>query len=337
MVTIEMVKRSLPSRPRKAVVFWAFIALLIGGAGFAFWMVMKFVPSFMASWSDITWTMMGINYNLRGFLLDFGLPLGQFVTFFIAWVLCNVIVNYRFFYFLFSLPSTLAAVVLIVAGILLIAQPLHQYIPSNAKIIPLVEKGFQYGCMGYAAFMLLFCFIALFYNHTHPPKYNRIYKLRKMRIRLSKSWSEKRRVRKLFYYYYKKGRCKELIGLLVEPYLPVDSELELIPEAIYYMKLAGGDANAEIKGVEIEAALASGGPKAARELYARTLQELEMARNGDLSFLNRGSGDTKIEYVTNSPTVIIKKVPVYMKRRKKRKKVDNRPIDDPLWSPDEIQ
>ena len=301
---------------------------------------MKFVPSFMASWNDIKWTMMGNEYVLRPFLVDLALPVGQLVTCFVAWVLCNVITNYRLFYLLFSLPATIVAFVLVLLFVALLITPIHQYIPQKDRILPIAEKAYFYGCIGYAAFMLLFSFIALFYNHTYPLKYGRLYHLRKARIRLSKSWSERGRVRREFYSFYKKRKYKELIGLLVEPYLPVDSTLELIPEAIYYMKLNAGDANSEIKAVEIDQALESGGALAARLVYQRALEELALARQGDLSFLKRGGktivmqNNGQVDQEAAAPVVIVKQVPVYV--RPKKKKPDTRPIDYPLWSPDEI-
>ncbi len=327
MVTIEMVKRSLPSRPRKAVVFWAFVAFVIGAAGFAFWLALKFVPTLLPNLADTKWTMMQTEYDLRSFLVDWAMPMGMLVFFFVAWVLAQVITNYRLFYLLFALPSTIVAIALVLAGIVLIITPVHSYIPNSTTILKWVRLGYTYGAMGYAGLLLLFSFIALFYNHTYPPKYGRIYHLKKARIRLSKSGSERRRVKKDFYKFYKKGKCKELIGLLVEPYLEKESTLELIPEAIYYMKLNGGDANGEIKGYEIDAALKQHGDAGARDVYQQTLVDLESARNGDLSFLERGTAE---------PQIIIKKVPVPVAKPTKPK-VDTRPIDDPLWAPDEIK
>lgn len=326
MVTIEMVKRSLPSRPRKAVVFWAFVAFIIGAAGLGFWLAMKFVPTFLAQLSETKWTMMQVDYDLRSFLVDWAMPMGMLVFFFVAWVLAQVITNYRLFYLLFALPSTLIAIALVLCGIVLIITPIHQYIPNSATILKFVRMGYTYGAMGYGGLLLLFSIIALFYNHTYPPKYGRIYHLKKARIRLSKDGAERRRVKKQFYTFYKKGKCKELIGLLVEPYLEKESTLELIPEAIYYMKLHGGDANGEIKGYEIDAAIKERGDAGARDVYQQTLTDLESARNGDLTFLQRGTAE---------PQIIIKKVPVPV--AKPKPKVDTRPINDPLWSPDEIK
>lgn len=321
MVTVEVIRKSHKSRPRKAVVFWAFIGFLLAAGGLAFLLALKYVPTFLANLSEQTFNLMGVERDWRSFLIDFVLPAGQIITCFVAAVLCGAVASYRAFYLLFSIPSGFLIFAIIVTGLFNFLTPIHQFIPQIDMILKYTKPVFEYCAIGFGGLMTFFCFIALFYNHTYPLKYGRIYHLRKTRLRLAKSGEERHRVRRDFYKFYKECKAKELIGLLVEPYLPVDSELELIPEAFYYMKLNGGDANGEIKGYELEAARHTSEAEA-RAVYARTLEELEMAKNGDLSFLKRG--ETQIIYKPMGPA------------KPKPKPIDTRPINDPLWSPEEI-
>lgn len=347
MVTIEMIKKSWKSRPRKAVVFWAFVDLLIAAGGLGFWLVMKFVPSFLANLNDTVFNLMGTDWTLREFMVTFILPWGMMATCLPAWIFAQVVSKYRAAYLWFAIPSSFIVIIYVLCGIFMLITPVHAFLPASILniLLKVCGYGFTYGAMGYAGFMIFCCFLGLFYNVCPPLKYSRIYALRRLRIKHAKDGADRRYVKREFYRLYKKNKAEELLGLLVEPYLPRDSQLELIPEATYYMKIHGGNASGEIKAYEIENGLKQTEAEA-RNIYNQTLEDLESARNGDLSFLARGGGE---------PKIIIKEVPVPVKggkpndklpkpqgaekpaKPKKLKKKKHKPIsDDPLWSPDQI-
>ena len=349
MVTIATIKKSIPSRPRKAVVFWAWVCLLIAGAGFGLWLGMKFVPTLLADLADRPVNILGEESNFRVLLVDIILPFGQFVFFFPAYILLCTVANFRAFYLLFSIPATILAVGVWGVGAIAILVPkiemASRFIP--ARLVNLCVKFFPYTVMGWCGFMLFFLLLGIFYNVSHPIAYGAIYRLRSKRIRLSKDGKEKRRVKKLFYKYYKKGQCQELLGLLVEPYLTKEYEGKLPPEATYFMKLNVGNVFSEGVNIKIDSLLKENKEVEARDIYIKQVENREKARNGDFSYLNGGGTVKEAE-----PKVIVKKVKVYVhddgtidedphgKKHKKtgepEPKVDKRPIDDPLWSPEEI-
>ena len=348
MVTIEMIKKSWKSRPRKAVVFWAFVDMLFAAGGLAFWLIMKYVPSFLAVLNDTTFNLMGTDWTLREFMIAFILPWGMMVTCLPAWIFSQVVSKYRAAYLWFAIPSAFIVIAYVLCGIFMLITPVHEFLPESIRnlLIKICGYGFTYGAMGYAGFMTFCCFLGLFYNVCPPLKYSRIYTLRRLRLKHAKDGSDRRFVKREFYHLYKKNKAEELLGLLVAPYLPRDSQLELIPEAVYYMKIHGGNASGEIKAYELENGLKQTEGEA-RNIYNQTMDDLESARNGDLSFLARGGGE---------PKIIIKEVPVPadggkkkkktklpkpksekpVKPKKVKKKKHKQPSDDPLWGPDQI-
>ena len=217
MVTIEILKKSQRSRPRKWVPIVSLIFLLISLVALLYYLVFLF-PDLEISKSilktlpaeDIT---IGDGaYPWPSALQLFFLPYGFVGLNLITLIICGKICNYRPIYWLLGW----ILVVAYIAEFLLTAfVSLYYFVPTirdwlnnvlPAETLGMIVTIHVYVVIGMTAGLILLMVFFLFYNINYPGKYEAIYDLLKKRLKSFELYDDRLAYKKRFYTDYKYGR-----------------------------------------------------------------------------------------------------------------------------------
>ena len=106
----------------------------------------------------------------------------------------------------------------------------------NADVMELLSRIYLYCTYAYLGTFLLLALISLFDPLLIAPRYNEIYKLRRLLLSVSPKPSE---AKKAYNRLYRKKKYAELLELLYSPYLDSSSSRPLTPGAAEYIAYSG--------------------------------------------------------------------------------------------------
>ena len=214
MVTIEVLQKSQPTRPRKWIPVVCFIMLILTLAGAALmtvylfpnWAisqkVLSFLPNKAMSIGKIT--------SLKELMTITIVPGGLILIDLFALIFTAKMCKYRRVYWWFGwvmIVGFIATVLLTIFFNLYYLVPMIANFIDKipASIFNLLRRLFRYGVLACTAAFALVMLFGVFYNVNYPAKYEEIYALRKDRLKSYETGSERSAYRKRFYQDYKNG------------------------------------------------------------------------------------------------------------------------------------
>lgn len=225
MVTIEVLQKSQNTRPRKWIPVFCFIMLLITalGAGLqALYLIpdkaiaRKFLDllpqiGFVFKNGDVSYTITFEQFT--GFCI---LPVALLLVNLINMIVAVKICKYRRAYWWLGWMLIAAFIVMVIYVAFMNLYYLVPFIQNlihkmPERILNLTIKLFYYAAAGYTVLYLLFLLLGIFYNVNYPSKYERIYDLRKKRIKAYTNIDERSAYKKRFYEDYRVGNWDNML------------------------------------------------------------------------------------------------------------------------------
>ncbi len=228
MVTIEVLRKSQPTRPRKWIPVVCFIMFVITAlcAGFQALYILggtDFAKKILAKLPNLVFVFGGKYQRtfaeVTGFCFSPALLLVvNLVSLFIIKKICGFRKNYWILGWLLFLSFFVFLLLTIFMDLYYMVPFLGQFydkIPAN--VMKILVTVFYYGTPIYSALFALFYFICIFYNVNYPAKYERIYELRKRRIKAYTDLDQRSAYKKRFYEDYRIGNFEEMLYELHSP------------------------------------------------------------------------------------------------------------------------
>lgn len=215
LVTIETLKESQPTRPRKWIPVVAFIGFLLcvfSGLGYMaiLYPDVPIFASIIALIPNLVTTISGVQYSLLFLLQILFVPAGIFGLCLILMIFAGRICSFRrAFWWL----GAFMVIALIAQPLFVVFWSLYNFAPAMAGIfanIPAQVRDILLQVYGYLNFGMpflfaVFWFFCLFYNVVHPMKYEEIYSLRTARLKACRNTDERIAYKQRFYDDYRKG------------------------------------------------------------------------------------------------------------------------------------
>ena len=234
MVTVELLQKSQPTRPRKWIPVACFIMLILTLAVTAA-MALFLFPNLGISKmilgkipdKALNIGMIDSLYKLIGFVI---IPAAAAFVNLFALIFSIKMCKYRRAYWWFGWILIVAYVVMVLLTVLFVLYYMVPFLTNlinkiPANILNLLEKAFRFGTAGYGALFALVMLFGLFYNVNYPAKYEEIYTLRKQRIKSFRDGSDRSAYRKRFYKDYKKGNWTSMmLDLHYKAFIPDSME-----------------------------------------------------------------------------------------------------------------
>ena len=288
MVTIEILKQSQRTRPRKWVrnygIFF-FIVMLV----FAILLGGRLLPSFpIATWlNQYKVTFLGYTYWMYDFLCYLVLPIALWVVGFFPLILAAKMGKYRRPYLILFVPAMVIHILYLIA---MVYGFLHTYVPAISqfvdKYVPLwitnlVATITIYVGIGLAVWYTIICFFAMIYNKNYPAKYEDIYAHRKARLKSIRNLDERVAYKQRFYDDYREGNWDSMMIDLHYNSIYNESNDPIPDDAYEFLKYMNGKNETTIKSAILDQYRSEGRNSEIRAIYQKTeLKEDRITRGG---------------------------------------------------------
>ena len=343
MVTIEILEKSQPTRPRKWIPVFAVIAFLINLA-LGLFMLSFWIPDFALfkamheAIPAYTFVIDTHSYSLLQLLMAVFVPAGTAVLGLVFIIVCCKICGFRHAYWwlgVFLLIGYIALVLFVIFYALFYFVPVmtNWFNGIPADILNILGTVYAYLCLIWPLAMAFFYFLCFFYNLSYPGKYEAIYELRRRRLKSFRTTDERIEYRNRFYRDYKKGNWISMMLDLHFESLSRDSTAPMSKDAydflVYYANLCDDTVNRAV----FDAYASEGRYYEVRRIFHDMKDKSET--------INRGANIVLPHYVPEKP----KKKPL-PKKAETPKRVDpplkpadyKTPANDRVktWTPDDI-
>ena len=259
MVTIEILKQSQRTRPRKWVrnfgwiFIWPMIAILMIMLG-------TIIPNYFLNGiiNQFDVDFFGHPYKMMDFLQYLIIPATLWVVGFFPLALSQKMGKYRHPYWLLFIPAVIVTIVYPL-GLLFIY--LHDFVPTltdlmnrfiPAQVFAIVNMVLQYVGIGLPILYIVVCIFAIIYNVNYPAKYEDIYHLRKERILSFDRLDERSAYRKRFYEDYKRGNWDSMMFDLHYASLQGASNEPMRDDAYEFLRYVNGRNEDHIHGAILD-------------------------------------------------------------------------------------
>ena len=238
MVTKDLLHMARRSRPKAAIPVFGFIFLLLFLIGPIAKLLLGEVEYLDSLYRSLTLNIhiegfIEHSYNIYDLMPDYGYIVlsapGAFLLFVFSCFLAYRKAPYGFLIALEVLSSL--AVYGLMATILLAPDGM-----INADVMDLLSRIYLYCTYAYLGTFLLLALISLFDPLLIAPRYQEIYKLRRLLLSVSPKPSE---AKKAYNRLFRKKKYAELLELLYSPYLDSSSSRPLTPGAAEYIAYSG--------------------------------------------------------------------------------------------------
>lgn len=228
MVTEAVLKHSQKGRPRKWIPWVCLFMFLLSGLFGGYYLLLVFndndfsrmlismLPQFEMMVGEYLFT------SIEAFVYFF-LPMASPLVLLLPFIFSMMLCHYRGVYWWFgALILIFGIAVPVFSGVyagFLIFPLLRQMAEGNPLLAMIFGYGTVYGNIGLPFLYALFMLFGVFYNVNYPSKYERIYELRRKRIKSLHGYDERAAYKKRFYLDYKYGRWDPMMYELFAYYL----------------------------------------------------------------------------------------------------------------------
>ena len=336
MVSLDLLKKSQISRPRKPVVALGIISV---------WFIM--IPTLLYIWLLVPnsalfneWAVHGsINpaLSLSVFMTQVGFPLIIVGVGCFHLALISFMAKCRKAYGWLATPCWALFVLLMIGGILIYAVA---FVPGFAaflakfmnieELFARANPIFLYGVAVYGGFLFLGSIFAMLYNTNYPAKYEEIYARRKARLRAYPNYLDQQAYRVRFYENYRDGNWYQMMMDLYFKELS-DPKAEIDEGLLQFMCEYAGYNDGHVRASILQEYHRRGDDKKTRELFFRYLHMRESLQNGGHLILpgDRTPVPAKKKPVRTGPAPYVPPLaPLTPKRQADENATD--------WSPDDI-
>lgn len=257
MVTYEVLKKSQKSRPRHWIPWVCLLALLVSGLIGAYFMLLVFSENdfsqmLIAMLPAVEITFLQVTLNIHQAMVFLILPAANLLILIFPMVISMKLCKYRGAYWWYGFLLVLAYILVplgtLFYQLLIFVPALNQLAVNNFPIVLDILSYFLfYGNFVWPFMLALFMLFGLFYNLNYPAKYERIYELRKKRLKSLHLYEERSRYRRRFYYDYMMGNWDSMMLDFFAVYLDPETR-EPMPEDAFeflcaYSEKCDGKAN----------------------------------------------------------------------------------------------
>ena len=217
----KVLKKSQITRPRKWVPWVCLFAFLLSAALGAYYMLLVFSENpfsqmLIAALPAIELTINNMVFGALAAFAFFFLPAANVILLIFPLVVSKKLCKYRKAYwwygFFLVLGYILVPLVSILYGVYLITPGFQQFFQEYVPLVPVIlSQATLYGNFILPFMFALFMFFGLFYNVNYPAHYERIYELRKKRLKSLATYDERALYKRDFYWDYMVGNWDSML------------------------------------------------------------------------------------------------------------------------------
>ena len=289
-VTLEVLKRSQRSRPRKWIPVMSFFLLLVSLAAGLYYMFLALqgnpfsdflranLPPFQLKLAD---TVLSIYESSVIFLF----PLIIYTLNIVFWTFTSIFCSYRKVYWSFCWLFVLIGAVDAIAYTYVMCYTTLEWVRTLSGNLPpmvleIIFQVFTYVTFGLPLLYALFFLFCLFYNVNYPARYERIYTLRKRRLKGLALYDERVAYKKRFYNDYKYGRWNSMMLDLFYEELKPGSNAPIPKDAYAFLISYTGACDGEVKGAIFNEYASQGRYKECRDAFQKAMDKQQSLQHG---------------------------------------------------------